>query len=64
MAGLDQRACVLQDLLEFKRAGADGALTYFAKDAKRCLKQRLEEESLPGSIKLQQVCADIKAIGI
>ena len=28
---LDERACVLEGLLAFKRAGADGVLTYFAK---------------------------------
>ncbi len=30
---LDERACVLEALLGFKRAGADGILTYFALDA-------------------------------
>ena len=30
---LDERACVLEALLAFKRAGADGILTYFAFDA-------------------------------
>ena len=30
---LDEKACVLESLLCFKRAGADGILTYFAKDA-------------------------------
>lgn len=30
---LDERACVLESLLGFKRAGADGILTYFALDA-------------------------------
>jgi porphobilinogen synthase len=30
---LDERACVLEALLSFKRAGADGVLTYFARDA-------------------------------
>ena len=29
---LDERACVLEALLAFKRAGADGVLTYFARD--------------------------------
>jgi len=32
---LDERACVLEALLAFKRAGADGILTYFARDAAR-----------------------------
>ena len=30
---LDEEACVLESLLAFKRAGADGILTYFALDA-------------------------------
>jgi porphobilinogen synthase len=34
---LDERACVLEALLSFKRAGADGILTYFALDAARWL---------------------------
>jgi porphobilinogen synthase len=35
---LDERACVLEALLAFKRAGADGVLTYFARDAARWLR--------------------------
>jgi porphobilinogen synthase len=35
---LDEQACVLEALLGFKRAGADGVLTYFARDAARWLK--------------------------
>ena len=35
---LDERACVLESLLAFKRAGADGVLTYFALDAAVWLK--------------------------
>jgi len=35
---LDERACVLEALLAFKRAGADGILTYFARDAARWIK--------------------------
>lgn len=35
---LDERACVLESLLAFKRAGADGILTYFALDAASYLK--------------------------
>ena len=35
---LDERACVLESLLAFKRAGADGILTYFALDAAGWLK--------------------------
>ncbi len=37
---LNEQACVLESLLSFKRAGADGILTYFALDAARWLKQR------------------------
>ncbi|MBY0579526.1 MAG: porphobilinogen synthase [Burkholderiales bacterium] len=35
---LNEKACVLEALLCFKRAGADGILTYFALDAARWLK--------------------------
>lgn len=35
---LNERACVLESLLAFKRAGADGILTYFALDAAAWLK--------------------------
>jgi len=37
---LDEKACVLEALLGFKRAGADGILTYFALDAATWLKDR------------------------
>ena len=37
---LDERACVLEALTAFKRAGADGVLTYFALDAARLLRQQ------------------------
>ena len=36
---LDERACVLEALTAFKRAGADGVLTYFALDAARWLQE-------------------------
>jgi porphobilinogen synthase len=36
---LNEKACVLEALLSFKRAGADGILTYFAIDAARWLKE-------------------------
>lgn len=36
---LDEKACVLEALLCFKRAGADGILTYFAKDAASWLQE-------------------------
>ncbi|MDR2261340.1 MAG: porphobilinogen synthase [Azoarcus sp.] len=36
---LDERACALEALLSFKRAGADGVLTYYALDAARWLKE-------------------------
>ncbi len=35
---LNEQACVLESLLAFKRAGADGILTYFALDAANWLK--------------------------
>lgn len=35
---LDERACMLESLLAFKRAGADAILTYFALDAAAALK--------------------------
>ncbi|HKO88201.1 MAG TPA: porphobilinogen synthase [Burkholderiales bacterium] len=35
---LDEQRCMLESLLAFKRAGADGVLTYFALDAARALK--------------------------
>ena len=35
---LDEQATVMESLLAFKRAGADGILTYFAKDAAKWLK--------------------------
>ncbi len=34
---IDEQACVLEALLSFKRAGADGVLTYFAKDVAQWL---------------------------
>jgi porphobilinogen synthase len=36
---LDERTCVLETLLAFKRAGADGVLTYFALAAARWLRE-------------------------
>ena len=36
---LDEKSCVLESLLSFKRAGADGILTYFALDAAAWLKE-------------------------
>jgi len=36
---LAERACVMEALLAFKRAGADGILTYFAMDAARWLRE-------------------------
>ena len=35
---LDERACALEALGGFKRAGADGVLTYFALDVARWLR--------------------------
>jgi porphobilinogen synthase len=34
---LDEEKCVMEALIAFKRAGADGVLTYFALDAARRL---------------------------
>ena len=34
---IDGEACMMEALLGFKRAGADGVLTYFALDAARLL---------------------------
>ncbi len=36
---LDERECVMESLLGFKRAGADGILTYFAMDVARWLER-------------------------
>ena len=36
---IDEKACVLEALLSFKRAGADGILTYFAKSAAAWLQE-------------------------
>ncbi len=36
---LDEKDCVMESLLAFKRAGADGVLTYFAMDVARWLKE-------------------------
>jgi porphobilinogen synthase len=38
---LDKDTVMMESLLAFKRAGADGILTYFAKDAARLLKKRI-----------------------
>ncbi|MCE2908966.1 MAG: porphobilinogen synthase, partial [Burkholderiaceae bacterium] len=37
---LDHDAVMMESLLAFRRAGADGVLTYFALDAARLLRQR------------------------
>lgn len=37
---LDEKTCVLEAMLAFKRAGADGILTYYAMDVAEWLKQR------------------------
>jgi porphobilinogen synthase len=34
---LDEKKCAMEALLAFKRAGADGVLTYYALDAARWL---------------------------
>jgi porphobilinogen synthase len=38
---LDERACVLEAMLSFKRAGADGVLTYYALDVARWLRPQV-----------------------
>jgi porphobilinogen synthase len=37
---LNKDAVILESLLAFKRAGADGILTYFAKDAAKLLQAK------------------------
>jgi porphobilinogen synthase len=37
---LNEEACVLESLLAFKRAGADGVLSYFALEAAKWLKKQ------------------------
>jgi porphobilinogen synthase len=37
---LDREKAMLESLMAFKRAGADGVLTYFARDAARLLRPR------------------------
>lgn len=37
---LDEKSCVMESLLAFKRAGADGILTYYAMDAAKWLQQK------------------------
>ena len=39
---LNEKACVMEALLAFKRAGADGILTYYALDAARWLKESVQ----------------------
>jgi porphobilinogen synthase len=39
---LEREAVMLESLLAFKRAGADGVLTYFARDAARLLLKNVE----------------------
>ncbi|SKA49408.1 porphobilinogen synthase [Enterovibrio nigricans] len=49
---LDERKTVMESLLCFKRAGADGILTYFAKDVARWLaeEQQMELPELPNQV--------------
>ena len=37
---LDHDLVMMESLLAFKRAGADGVLTYFARDAARLIRQQ------------------------
>ena len=39
---LDKKACMLESVLAFRRAGADGILTYFAAEIAEILKEREE----------------------
>ncbi len=49
---LDEKACVLESLLAFKRAGADGILTYYALDAAEWMRiaERSSEQILGARI--------------
>jgi hypothetical protein len=40
---LDHDAVMMESLLAFKRAGADGVLTYFARDAARLIQKSIAE---------------------
>ena len=40
---LDEKACVMESLLAFKRAGADGILSYYSLDAARYIKESQHE---------------------
>jgi len=44
---LDHDAAMMESLLAFRRAGADGVLSYFALDAARLLAQAADRHSLP-----------------
>ncbi|NDG54823.1 MAG: porphobilinogen synthase, partial [Betaproteobacteria bacterium] len=39
MGWLDERTVALESMLAFRRAGADGVLTYFARDIARWLRE-------------------------
>src|SRR5690606_15540225 len=58
---LDEKACALEALLAFKRAGADGVLTYYAMDVARWLRQGRAGE--PGSRGSRRSGAGHAAVG-
>jgi porphobilinogen synthase len=43
---LDHDAVMMESLLAFKRAGADGVLTYFALEAARILKAAIQKQQV------------------
>ena len=40
---LDERACVMESLLGFRRAGCQGILTYFARDVALWIKEERDQ---------------------
>ena len=55
---LDHDAVMMEALLAFKRAGADGVLTYFALDAARLLKRRLAARGMPQPVRVFHIVGD------
>jgi hypothetical protein len=54
---LDHDAVMMESLLAFKRAGADGILTYFALDAARALKSKTQAKCLAKNAKVRSRAA-------
>jgi hypothetical protein len=52
---LDHDKVMMESMLAFKRAGADGVLTYFALDIARKLKANKNGVSRPGVLRLPRV---------